>query len=84
MTRRAGWALLIVANVLFCCVLGFYRATDAAAPKPQPPFANAVEQRMEMITELKEIKKLLKEQNALLRSGEVKVVVGKSEGGNDQ
>ena len=30
---------------------------------------------MEMINELREIKGLLKEQNALLRSGDVKVVV---------
>ena len=75
MTRRAGWTWLIVANVLFCCVLSFYRATDAAPPKPRQPFANSVEQRMEMIKELREINALLKEQNALLRSGEVKVVV---------
>lgn len=75
MTQRAGWILLIVANVLFCCVLGFYRTTDAAPPKPKQPFANAVEQRMEMIKELKEIKLLLKEQNELLRAGSVKVVV---------
>jgi hypothetical protein len=75
MTRRAGWMCLIVANVLFCCVLSFYRATAAAPPKPEQPFANSVEQRMEMIKELKEIKLLLKEQNELLRSGEVKVVV---------
>ena len=75
MTRRAGWRWLIVANVLFCCVLGFYWSIEAAPPKPQEPFANSVEQRMEMINELREIKLLLKEQNALLRSGQVKVVV---------
>ena len=77
MTRRAGWILLIVANVLFCCVLGFYETTDAAPPKvkAKQPFANAVEQRMEMIKQLKEINDLLKEQNALLRSGDVQVVV---------
>ena len=75
MTRRAGWTWLIVANVLFCCVLSFYRTTGAAPPKAKLPFANSVEQRMEMIKELREIKGLLKEQNALLRSGDVKVVV---------
>jgi len=84
MTQRAGWTLLIMANVLFYCVLGFYRATDAAPPKAKEPFANAVQQRMEMIVQLKEIRNLLKEQNALLASGKVKVVVVKSEGGNDQ
>ena len=79
MTRRAGWTWLIVANVLFCCVLSFYRTTGAAPPKPQQPFANSVEQRMEMIKELREIKGLLKEQNALLRSGTIRVVTSDSE-----
>ena len=76
MTQRTGWALLIVANVLFCGVLSFYRTTDAAPrPPARLPFANPVEQRMEMVNQLKEIKALLKEQNALLRSGELTVVV---------
>jgi hypothetical protein len=56
-------------------VLSFYRTTGAAPPKPKQPFANSVEQRMEMIKELREIKVLLKEQNALWRSGTVRVVV---------
>ena len=75
MTRRAGWTLLIVANVLFLCVLSLYRTTAAAPPKAQQPFANAVEQRMRMIEELREIKVLLREQNALLRLGTLRVVV---------
>lgn len=75
MRRRTGWTWLIVANVLFFCVLGFYWSTEAAPSKPKQPFANSVEQRMKMIEGLREIKVLLKEQNALLRSGEVKVVV---------
>ncbi len=75
MTQRTGWTLLIVANVLFCLVLSFYRTTDAAPPKAKQPFANAVEQRMEMIKQLQEINGLLKEQNALLRSGTIRVVV---------
>jgi len=47
------------------------------APAGQPPFANPVEQRADMIRELREIKELLKEQNALLKSG-----VGKPNGNN--
>ena len=85
MTRRAPWVLLMAAIALCYCVLSFYRASDAA-PRPEPPFANAVEQRMETVNELKEIHVLLKEQNsllkeqmALLRSGDVKVVVVQSE-----
>ena len=75
MRRRTGWALLLTANVLCYCVLSFYRTGDAAAPKGSPPFANSVQQRMETVNELKEIKELLREQNALLRSGRLGVVV---------
>ena len=78
MTRRAGWILLIVAMVAFCCVLSFYQATAAAPAKPKLPFANSVQQRIEMINQLKEIKNLLKEQNALLRSGSLTVVTSDS------
>jgi hypothetical protein len=67
--------LLIVANVLCYCVLSFYRSTDAAPPSPRLPFANSVEQRFEMVGELKEIKELLKQQNEMLRNGTLRVVV---------
>ncbi len=76
MTRRTGWALLLAANLLLLCVLCFYQ-TPAAAQRStggKLPFANAVEQRMQMINHLAEIKELLKEQNALLR-GKLHVVV---------
>ena len=69
------WTLLIAGNVMAVCVLGFYGAGNAAPPKVNQPFANSVEQREEMLTELREITALLKEQNALLKSGTVKVVV---------
>ncbi len=86
MSRRAGWTMLIVANVLFYCMLSFYQASDAAPSKTKLPFANAVEQRFEMIGQLKEIRSLLREQNALireeltlLRSANPKVAVGEPE-----
>ncbi len=79
MNRRTGWVLLIAANVLVWGVLSLYRTTDAAPKVTKPPFANAVEQRMEMINQLKEIKGLLKEQNTLLLSGQLKVVVSEPE-----
>ena len=80
MKRRTGWALLLAANVLCYCVLSFYQTSDAASsPAVKPPFANAVEQRMEMIRLLTEIKDQLKEQNALLRSGKLTVIVGQPE-----
>ena len=67
MNRRTGWTLAIAASALFCCVLSFYQATAAAPPAGTQPFANSLQQRMEMITELKGIRALLKEQNVLLR-----------------
>ncbi len=80
MRRRTGWALLVAANVLCYCVLSFYQA-DAASSRTgvKPPFANSVQQRMEMISLLKEIRDQLKQQNALLRSGKLKVIVGEPE-----
>jgi len=75
MRRLQRWCVLIVANVLFCCMLSFYQ-TGKAAPGPQKaPFANSVQQRGEMIALLKEVKGLLKEQNAVLKSGRLKVIV---------
>jgi hypothetical protein len=74
---RTVWALLLAANFACWGVLGFYETTDAAprSDAGKPPFANSVEQRFQMIQELQEIKQLLREQNALFRSGGLKVVV---------
>jgi hypothetical protein len=44
-----------------------YQDSDAAPRSANQPFANAVEQRMEMITQLREIRMLLKEQNTLIK-----------------
>ncbi len=73
--RRTGFTLLVLFNVAAFGVLGLYRTTIAGSPIGSPPFANTSESRLEMVQELKEIRDLLKEQNALLRSGEVKVIV---------
>jgi len=77
MLTHTRWAVLILANVLFCCVLSFYHTSDAAPATrgTPPPFANSVQQRLEMNSTLREIKELLAEQNALLRSGKLTVVV---------
>lgn len=75
MKRHSGWALLLALNVVGYCVLSFYQTSHAGSPIGSPPFANTTESRLEMVEQLKEIKELLKEQNALLRSGEVKVIV---------
>lgn len=69
------WPLMLAAGALCLSVLSFYRPTSAAQREPREPFANAVQQRFEIIDELKAINALLKEQNALLRSGKVQVVI---------
>ena len=61
------WLWLVTGNVLAVSVLGFYSTLGAAPQAGQPPFANPVEQRADQLRELREIKELLKEQNALLR-----------------
>jgi hypothetical protein len=73
--RVLGWIGLFAANAALLGVLGFYQTTAVANQAGKPPFANAIEQRMEMIVHLQEIKELLKEQNALLRSGKLTLVV---------
>jgi len=75
MKGRLPWLVLLGANALFCCVLGFYQMTDAAPPAANLPFANSVEQRLDMIGQLKEVNAQLKELNALLRSGTLQVVI---------
>jgi hypothetical protein len=71
------WTLLVAANVLALGVLGFYSTLGAAPQAGQPPFANPIDQRADMVRELREIKELLKEQNALLKSGAAKIDVNK-------
>lgn len=72
---NAPWTLLLAANAMILCMLSFHQSTAATQRPPEQPFANAVQQRAEMIGELKQISALLKEQNALLRSGKLQVVV---------
>jgi hypothetical protein len=68
--RAALWGALLLLPAAFL-------ATTAAAPQEpeRQAFANAIEQRQEMIKQLKEVAALLKEQNELLKSGRVRVVV---------
>ena len=60
------WTVLLSVNLLLWSVLGFYGVSSAAPDKKREPFANSVQQRGEIIQELKEIKALLQKQNALL------------------
>ncbi len=67
--------ILVVLNVVSLCVLGFYRTSDAAQRQAPKQFANPVEQNFEVINQLKRLNDLVKEQNELLRSGKLGVVV---------
>lgn len=78
MTRPAGWMLLLTAIAVCFGVLSLC-ASHAAPPTGGQPVANPAEQRMEIIAELREIKAVLKEQNTLLQSGNLKVVVAEPE-----
>jgi hypothetical protein len=69
------WLLLITANVLIWGVLSFYETRAAPPSNPKLPFANSIEQRGDIVRELRVVSDLLREQNALLRSGKLKVVV---------
>jgi hypothetical protein len=75
MTRKSGLMLLLIANVLCYCVLSFYQTGAAQSGAPRPTLSDPAEERKAMVSNLEEIKNLLKEQNALLRSGQVKVIV---------
>jgi hypothetical protein len=77
---RSRWTWLIAGNAAALGVLGFYSTLGAAPPAGQPPFANPVDQRFEMVRELREIKELLKEQNSLLRGGADKTDVNNPAG----
>lgn len=66
MTRRTKLALIASFALAALGVLGFW-GNSSADEENAPPFNNAVAQRDEMIRELREIKALLKEQNALFQ-----------------
>ncbi len=74
------WLTLVVLNVFGLCVLGFYDRSIAQPPATQLPFANTTELQLEMVTQLKALNALVKEQNALLKSGNLQVITvpGKS------
>lgn len=76
------WAVLVAANALLVGVLGFYSTSGAAPQAGQPPFNNSVEQRESQLRELREIKELLKEQNALLKAGANKLIADKLNAAN--
>lgn len=75
--RNFNWSLSLAFAVITAMVVCSLKSTSPAAPprESNQPFANAVEQRAETVEQLREIAKLLREQNALLTSGKVRVVI---------
>ncbi|HZZ28620.1 MAG TPA: hypothetical protein VFE46_11515 [Pirellulales bacterium] len=76
--KRFRWAFLIGLNLFCWYMLGLHQPTSVAQTSPtngELPFANSVVQRFDMVDQLKQINAQLKEQNALLRSGTVRVLV---------
>lgn len=70
MNRHFGWAMLVVAGVLFGCLLGIHQKTSAEAPTDA-----AAEQRDdEIVKQLKQVNLQLKELNTMFRTGTAKVV----------
>lgn len=67
---RCAWnrgTVVLCLGAALAGMLGFFSVTRAQ-PNPLPlPFTMGDDQRTEMIKELREIKELLKEQNAILR-----------------
>ena len=78
--RLNSLVMPVVAVVATWGVLSFYQSSSAQQRGPAQPFANSVEQRAEMISHLKSVEQLLREQNDLLRSGKLKVVLEQSSG----
>jgi hypothetical protein len=76
--KRFRWALLVGLNLFCWYMLGLQQRASVAQQSPtngELPFANSVVQRFETIDQLKQINLQLKEQNALLRSGTLRVLV---------
>jgi len=76
MLRRftPGWRTLVASHAVTLTMLGLYETSSAAPRATSEPFANAVEQRFEIINQLKEVNGQLREQLTLLRSGKLQVV----------
>ena len=70
MNRHFAWAMLVVAGVLFGCLLGDRQKTSAEAPDDTV----AEGRDDEIVEQLKQINAQLKELNTMFRSGTARVV----------
>jgi hypothetical protein len=75
--NRIRWGLLIALNLFCWYMLGLQQPASKAQQSNNGdlPFANSVVQRFDTIDQLKQINAQLKEQNAFLRSGNLRVIV---------
>ncbi len=72
--RSMFFTVLVLVNVVAWYMLGFSQRNSMAQQSVRAPFANSVEQRGEMIEQLRAIHAELREQNELLRSGQLEVI----------
>jgi hypothetical protein len=73
MSRRFCWAMLAAAGIVLGCALNSYERISAAPP--EAPDAPTQDQVADLIDHLKDIRTQVKEINALLHTGNVKVVL---------
>ena len=70
MSRRFGWAMLVAVGIVWGGALNSYDRTHAATARNTA----AEDQDMDAADQLREIKTQVKEINALLRSGTIRVI----------
>jgi len=68
------WTALLTLNLAGLCVLGLFGQSHAQTPAVQGPFANSLELQLDMVNQLKTLNALVKEQNAILKSGSLQVI----------
>ena len=68
-------SVLLAAGAICLGVLGFYGNGQAAPRATNQQFSNAISQRQEIIEQLRENNRLLRQQNALLTSGKIVVSI---------
>ena len=75
MSRKPAFWMVVATNALVLCVLGFYRNSPAAPGGQTLPFGDSGAQRTEIVEQLKQVNRLLRQQNVLLESGRLTVVL---------
>ena len=73
MNRSFYWAFLFAAGLILCCAIGSRDSSRAASLSAADPDSDRY--AADVVAQLKDVNKNLKEINSLLHSGTLKVVV---------